>query len=196
MKLNKLKTNKEQFIEGIALVSSDIFTDERGYFVESWNKLAFNKNLNSKINFCQDNHSHSKKGVLRGLHYQTNPKAQGKLIRCIQGSIFDVAVDLRKNSKTFGQWVGVELTQENKNQLWISEGFAHGFLTLSKSADVLYKTTKYWSKENERSILWNDKYLSINWPLDSLNIKNPILSEKDLKASVFSEVEYFHEIKI
>ena len=194
MNLNKTKTNKGQTIEGIALISPELFIDGRGYFFESWNKQAFNKSLNSKIEFCQDNHSYSTKGVLRGLHYQTQPKAQGKLVRCIKGSIFDVAVDIRKNSQTFGQWVGVELTQENKYQLWMSEGFAHGFLTLSESAEVLYKTTKYWSNENERSILWNDKYLSINWPLKTFNIKEPILSSKDMKGSFFKEIDYYLEV--
>tara|TARA_B100000212_G_scaffold317287_1_gene272832 strand:- start:32121 stop:32705 length:585 start_codon:yes stop_codon:yes gene_type:complete len=194
MKLNKLKTNKGQSINGIALINSDIFEDERGLFFESWNKKKFDENLELNINFCQDNHSRSHKGVLRGLHYQTSPKAQGKLIRCICGRIFDVAVDIRKDSKTFGQWVGVELNEENKNQLWMSEGFAHGFLTLSKKADVLYKTTEYWSKANERSILWNDKYLDIKWPLESISIQNPILSPKDAEASSFSQIEEFREI--
>ena len=192
MKFEQLK-NREGFeVKGPFLITPQIFGDQRGFFYESWNKNIFDININSNVNFVQDNHSKSIKGVLRGLHYQTNPFPQGKLVRCISGSIFDVAIDLRKNSETFAMWIGVELSSENMKQLWIPEGFAHGFLTMSDFAEVLYKTTDYWSKDHEKSIKWDDKTLAINWPLNKLNREFPILSKKDEEAISFKEsFEYF-----
>ncbi|ECP4318323.1 dTDP-4-dehydrorhamnose 3,5-epimerase, partial [Salmonella enterica] len=148
---------------------------ERGFFMESFNQKVFEEAVGRKIEFVQDNHSKSTKGVLRGLHYQVEPYAQGKLVRCIAGEVFDVAVDIRKDSETFGKWVGVNISSENKRQLWIPEGFAHGFLVLSDSADFLYKTSNYYSPIHERGIVWNDPTININWPI---NI-DKILSEKD-----------------
>ncbi|HFW1631863.1 TPA: dTDP-4-dehydrorhamnose 3,5-epimerase, partial [Salmonella enterica subsp. enterica serovar Aberdeen] len=133
-----------------------MFSDERGFFMESFNQKVFEEAVGRKIEFVQDNHSKSTKGVLRGLHYQVEPYAQGKLVRCIAGEVFDVAVDIRKDSETFGKWVGVNISSENKRQLWIPEGFAHGFLVLSDSADFLYKTSNYYSPIHERGIVWND----------------------------------------
>ncbi len=187
MKIQQIKSEKGIEVKGPLLITPKLFKDQRGSFYESWNKSVFDKTINSKVNFVQDNHSESIRGVLRGLHYQTNPCPQGKLVRCITGEIFDVAVDLRKNSKTFGKWFGVELSGENKKQFWIPEGFAHGFLTISNIAEVLYKTTDYWNKDCEKSIRWNDKILDINWPLNKLNKKSPILSKKDEEANSFKE---------
>ncbi|HGA6708249.1 TPA: dTDP-4-dehydrorhamnose 3,5-epimerase, partial [Salmonella enterica subsp. enterica serovar Aberdeen] len=142
------------------------FSDERGFFMESFNQKVFEEAVGRKIEFVQDNHSKSTKGVLRGLHYQVEPYAQGKLVRCIAGEVFDVAVDIRKDSETFGKWVGVNISSENKRQLWIPEGFAHGFLVLSDSADFLYKTSNYYSPIHERGIVWNDPTININWPIN------------------------------
>ncbi|HGB4970986.1 TPA: dTDP-4-dehydrorhamnose 3,5-epimerase, partial [Salmonella enterica subsp. enterica serovar Aberdeen] len=141
-------------------------SDERGFFMESFNQKVFEEAVGRKIEFVQDNHSKSTKGVLRGLHYQVEPYAQGKLVRCIAGEVFDVAVDIRKDSETFGKWVGVNISSENKRQLWIPEGFAHGFLVLSDSADFLYKTSNYYSPIHERGIVWNDPTININWPIN------------------------------
>jgi dTDP-4-dehydrorhamnose 3,5-epimerase len=162
-------------IPDVILIEPKVFGDERGYFYESFNQTAFNQVIGYDIQFVQDNHSKSQKGVLRGLHYQLAPKAQGKLVRVIQGEVFDVAVDIRKDSPTFGQWVGEILSAENKRQLWIPEGFAHGFITQSETAEFLYKTTDYYAPEYERCIAWNDSEIGINWPLDQA----PILSSKD-----------------
>ena len=162
-------------IPDIVLIEPKVFGDERGYFFESFNQAAFNQAIGYEVQFVQDNHSKSQKGVLRGLHYQLPPKAQGKLVRVIQGEVFDVAVDIRKDSPTFGQWVGEILSAENKRQLWIPEGFAHGFITQSETAEFLYKTTDYYAPEYERCIAWNDSEIGINWPLDQA----PILSSKD-----------------
>jgi dTDP-4-dehydrorhamnose 3,5-epimerase len=162
-------------IPDVVLIEPKVFGDERGYFFESFNQTAFNQTIGYEVQFVQDNHSKSQKGVLRGLHYQLPPKAQGKLVRVIQGEVFDVAVDIRKDSPTFGQWVGVILSAENKRQLWIPAGFAHGFITLSESAEFLYKTTDYYAPEYERCIAWNDPEIGINWPLD----QTPVLSDKD-----------------
>ena len=145
--------------------------------------------MSKNVSFVQDNFSFSSKGVLRGLHYQTLPMPQGKLVRCAMGNIFDVIVDIRLNSKTFGSWSGVELSAENFNQLWIPEGFAHGFLVMSESAIVEYKTTNFWNKDLEKSIIWNDFDIAINWPLNALGLKNPKLSKKDLNAPNFKEAE-------
>lgn len=182
MIINPLKTIEDIEIKGPLLISPTIFEDSRGFFYESWNKDSFFKLTNNNLDFVQDNHSKSKMGVLRGLHYQLNPYPQGKLVRCIQGSIFDVLVDLRIKSKTFGKWAGKLLTHENLNQLWIPEGFAHGFITISETAEVVYKTTNYWKTNYERSIIWNDKRISIKWPLEFLKPNSPILSIKDQNA--------------
>ena len=187
MKNQQIKSKNGIEFKGLLLITPQIFNDNRGSFYESWNKSIFNKKINSEVNFVQDNHSSSIKGVLRGLHYQTRPFPQGKLVRCTFGKIFDVAVDLRKNSKTFGNWFGVEISSENKKQLWIPEGFAHGFLTLSNSAEVLYKTTHYWNKDCEKSIRWDDKTLDIKWPLYKVNREFPLISIKDEEAKNFEE---------
>lgn len=174
---------------GPLLIVPRIFGDQRGFFFESWNQNLFNQLLldhgQPKTEFVQDNHSRSCQGVLRGLHFQVPPRVQGKLVRCVVGEIYDVAVDIREHSSTFGQWVGTHLTAENKHQLWIPPGFAHGFLTLSEVAEVLYKATDFWSPHCERSILWNDPQIAIKWPrsLTSSGQGHPILSEKDAKAS-------------
>jgi dTDP-4-dehydrorhamnose 3,5-epimerase len=162
------------------LIEPELFRDDRGFFFESFNQKKFEEAIGRKINFVQDNHSKSVKGVLRGLHYQMPPKAQGKLVRVIQGEVFDVAVDLRKSSPTFGSWVGVVLSSDDKKQIWIPEGFAHGFLTLSDTAELLYKTTDYYSLALERSIIWDDKSINIEWPTQKV-----LLSFKDLKAEKF-----------
>ncbi|HGU4707559.1 TPA: dTDP-4-dehydrorhamnose 3,5-epimerase, partial [Escherichia coli] len=155
-----------------------VFGDERGFFMESFNQKVFEEAVGRKVEFVQDNHSKSSKGVLRGLHYQLEPYAQGKLVRCVVGEVFDVAVDIRKSSPTFGKWVGVNLSAENKRQLWIPEGFAHGFLVLSEIAEFVYKTTNYYHPESEGCIKWDDSFLMIDWP------NKPIaISEKDKKGS-------------
>lgn len=186
MKIEKLKNNESNFIEGPFLIKPQIFEDERGFFYESWNQIKFDEITNEKIFFLQDNVSRSKKGVLRGLHFQCNPNAQGKLVRCPIGEIFDVAVDLRLNSKTFGKYVSAYLTETNKNQLWIPKGFAHGFLTLSENAEVNYKASGFWSKNDERSLSWVDEDINIKWPLDKIDKEEPILNYKDKIANKLS----------
>jgi dTDP-4-dehydrorhamnose 3,5-epimerase len=162
-------------IPDVLIIEPKVFGDDRGFFFESFNQRAFEDVLGRKVTFVQDNHSKSKKGVLRGLHYQMPPKAQGKLVRVVQGEVFDVAVDIRKSSPTFGHWVGEILSAANKRQIWIPEGFAHGFVVLSETAEFLYKTTDYYAPEYERSLLWNDPVLGINWPFEG----EPKLSAKD-----------------
>nr|WP_153879942.1 dTDP-4-dehydrorhamnose 3,5-epimerase [Citrobacter freundii] len=174
--MNVIKTD----IPDVLIFEPKVFGDDRGFFFESFNQKIFEEAVGCKVEFVQDNHSKSTKGVLRGLHYQLEPHAQGKLVRCVIGEVFDVAVDIRKSSPTFGKWVGVNLSAENKRQLWIPEGFAHGFLVLSETAEFVYKTTNYYSPSNETSILWNDQILNINWPC-----QNPILSRKDSLAPNF-----------
>ncbi len=178
-------------IKGLLKINPLIFEDDRGFFFESWNKKDWDYILENcdqgNYDFVQDNHSKSSKGVLRGLHFQKNPMAQGKLVRCIKGEIFDVAVDLRRSSNTFCKWFGINLSSSNKCQFWIPKGFAHGFLTLSKEAEVTYKTTEYWDKECEKSILWNDKDLNIDWPLEIIQNKLEI-SEKDLNGLRVEEI--------
>lgn len=169
-------------IPEVLIIEPRVFEDERGFFFESFNQKQFDEAVGYPVNFVQDNHSKSTQGVLRGLHYQKAPYAQGKLVRCIAGEVFDVAVDIRKESPTFGKWVGVNLSAENKKQLWIPEGFAHGFLVLSKTAEFVYKTTNYYSPAHEGSILWNDSNLNIGWPINNQNIQ---LSEKDKNGSCF-----------
>lgn len=177
---------KSLIIPEVLLIEPQIFEDERGFFFESFNERKFEKAIGRSVAFVQDNHSKSVKGVLRGLHYQLPSMAQGKLVRCVQGKVFDVAVDIRKDSSTFGQWVGEVLSAENKKQLWIPEGFAHGFVTLSETAEFLYKTTNFYAPDHERCIIWNDPVLGITWGCES-----PILSSKDLKGERFNAVECF-----
>ena len=176
-------------ISGPLLITPQLFADERGFFQESWNANAFQTALQTNgqqaPNFVQDNHSRSCRGVLRGLHMQVEPCPQAKLVRCVVGEIFDVAVDLRPKSSSYGMWVGVTLSADNQQQFLIPEGFAHGFLTLSEVADVLYKTNNYWHKESERSLRWDDPTLAIDWPLQKLNGALPLLSPKDELAPLF-----------
>ena len=167
-------------LEGVLVLEPKVFGDARGFFFESFNARDFEQATGLQRTFVQDNHSKSAKGVLRGLHYQVQ-HAQGKLVRVTQGSVFDVAVDIRKDSSTFGQWFGLELSAENNKQLWIPEGLAHGFLVTSESADFLYKTTDYYYPEFERSILWNDSAIGIKWPLHLLDAQ-PLLAAKDANA--------------
>ena len=166
MNAKKLKTKNGLNINGPLLINTTIYKDERGFFMESWNMKEFNKKTFEDIIFVQDNHSKSIKNVLRGLHYQSPPYDQGKLVRCIDGEIYDVLVDLRTDSNTFLKWTGAFLNDQNKNQLWIPSGFAHGFLTITDSAEVLYKTTNYWSKNHENTIRWDDPSINIEWPLN------------------------------
>ena len=173
-------------IPDVLIIEPKVYGDARGFFYESFNQKEFRKVTGLDVQFVQDNHSHSDKGVLRGLHYQIQ-QPQGKLVRVVKGAVFDVAVDLRKTSSTFRGWVGVELSEENARQLWIPEGFAHGFLVLSESANFLYKTTDYYDTEYERSIIWNDADIAIDWPLDI----DPLISERDAQAIGFKDAEVF-----
>jgi dTDP-4-dehydrorhamnose 3,5-epimerase len=173
-------------IPDVLLIEPQVFGDDRGFFFESFNQNKFEEAVNRKITFVQDNHSKSVKGVLRGLHYQLTPKAQGKLVRVIQGEVFNVAVDIRRSSPTFGKWVGEIISGDNKKQLWIPEGFAHGFLTLSDTVEFLYKTTDFYSKDHEEAIQWNDKTIGIDWPLQEV-----LLSSKDNAALSFKEARHF-----
>ncbi len=166
-------------VPDVMIIEPTICRDDRGYFFESFNENDFSKAVGRKITFVQDNHSLSKKGILRGLHYQMQ-QTQGKLVRVVSGAVFDVAVDLRTSSSTFGKWVGVELSAENKKQLWIPEGFAHGFLVLSDQAEFLYKTTDYWHAASEQCIVWNDPTLNISWPHIDQKIS---LNDKDLSGN-------------
>jgi len=174
-------------IPDVLLIEPKVFGDARGFFFESYNRKAFREATGLDVDFVQDNHSKSARGVLRGLHYQLPPKAQGKLVRVVQGEVFDVAVDLRKSSPTFGRWVGEILSAENKKQLWIPPGFAHGFLTLSETAEFLYKTSDYYSPEHERSLLWRDPALGIAWPIEG----EPRLAAKDADARTLKQAEVF-----
>jgi dTDP-4-dehydrorhamnose 3,5-epimerase len=173
-------------IPDVLILEPRVFGDERGFFFESYNKQKFEDATGASCDFVQDNHSSSSRGVLRGLHYQIK-QAQGKLVRVVSGEVFDVAVDIRKKSATFGQWVGVILSSENKKQMWIPEGFAHGFLVLSEKAEFIYKASNYYSPEFERCIRWDDKALDISWPLSEL----PVVSEKDNKGSSLASAEIF-----
>ena len=174
-------------IPSVLIIEPKVFGDTRGFFFESFNQRAFNQATGLDVNFVQDNHSRSSKGVLRGLHYQIQ-QPQGKLVRVVRGSVFDVTVDLRKSSPSFGQWVGVELTEYNHCQLWIPPGFAHGFYVLSDSADFLYKTTDYYAPEFECSLIWNDPTIGIEWPL--INTQ-PIISTKDAQGKKLADAEVF-----
>lgn len=174
-------------IPDVLLIEPKVFGDARGFFFESYNRHAFKEATGLDVDFVQDNHSKSAKGVLRGLHYQLPPKAQGKLVRVVQGEVFDVAVDLRKSSPTFGCWVGDILSAENKKQLWIPPGFAHGFVTLSDTAEFLYKTTDYYSPVHERCIRWDDPVLAVEW----LQQGAPLVSAKDARGLAFAVAELF-----
>jgi dTDP-4-dehydrorhamnose 3,5-epimerase len=174
-------------IADVKIIEPKVFGDDRGYFMESFNQKSWEEATGFKTAFVQDNHSRSTKGVLRGLHYQLPPFAQAKLVRCVIGEVFDVAVDIRKSSPTFGCWVGVHLSAENKRQFWIPEGFAHGFMVLSDVAEFVYKTNNYYSPEAEGSILWNDPDLGIEWPSDI----EPQLSGKDAEAACFQDALCF-----
>ena len=194
LETKKITNSKGEILEGPLIICVEKFEDLRGSFFESWNQKDFNNLVGDSINFVQDNHSKSFYGVLRGMHYQLNPKPQGKLVRVIYGRIFDVIIDIRKDSSTYGSWTGLELNQEECTQLWVPPGFAHGFLTISESAEVLYKTTNFWDPNLERSIIWNDEQIDIKWPLDNFDLNTPSLSEKDLKATSFSKAEALGEI--
>ena len=183
-----VKDSDGVIISGPLLIFPKVFNDSRGFFLENWNSKNFNFCLNETINFVQDNHSCSDRGVIRGLHYQVPPKAQGKLVTCISGEIFDIAVDIRSTSPTFGSWAGVLLTDNNPRQFWIPQGFAHGFIALSDKAHVLYKTTDFWDKDCERTIRWDDHELNIDWQLHLLGALKPHLSEKDKNALSFKSV--------
>ena len=188
----KISNSNGQIIDGPLLIKPNVFKDDRGFFMESWNsndwKSIMGKSKQEFNLFLQDNHSKSSIGVLRGLHYQLNPYAQGKLVRCISGEIFDVAVDIRINSPTFGKYVGEILSSENYLQLWIPAGFAHGFLTISEKAEVVYKTTNFWDKDSERSIKWDDPSINIEWPEIILKNNEILISPKDSQAPLLSEV--------
>jgi dTDP-4-dehydrorhamnose 3,5-epimerase len=173
-------------LPGVLLLEPKVFGDERGFFFESYNRRTFHKATGMDVEFVQDNHSRSKKNVLRGLHYQIR-QAQGKLIRCTAGEVWDVAVDLRKGSPTFGRWTGFTLSAESKRMAWIPPGFAHGFLVVSDSADVLYKATDYYAPEHERTLLWSDPALGIKWPLAGA----PVLAEKDRRGTPLAAAEVF-----
>ncbi|ABG50660.1 dTDP-4-dehydrorhamnose 3,5-epimerase [Trichodesmium erythraeum IMS101] len=172
-------------IPEVLLIEPKVFGDERGFFMESFNQRNFSEKTGVNLEFVQDNHSRSSQGVLRGLHYQIQ-QAQGKLLRVVLGEIFDVAVDIRKNSPNFGKWVGYLLSAENKRQLWVPPGFAHGFFVVSETADVLYKTTDYYAPEYERSILWNDSEIGISWPINGIEVK---LSQKDKDGTTLKEAD-------
>jgi dTDP-4-dehydrorhamnose 3,5-epimerase len=174
-------------IPEVLIIEPKVFGDARGFFYESFNGKAFDEAVGRHVEFVQDNHSRSAKGVLRGLHYQIQ-QPQGKLVRVVRGAVFDVAVDIRKSSPTFGKWVGVELSEDNHRQLWVPPGFAHGFLVLSETAEFLYKTTDYYAPAHERSIVWNDADLNIQWPNIGMA---PQLSTKDEAGSIFASAEVF-----
>ena len=175
-------------IPDVLIIEPRVFGDSRGFFFESFNQKNFNQAAGIDVNFVQDNHSRSVKGVLRGLHYQIR-QPQGKLVRVARGAVFDVAVDIRKSSPTFGQWVGVELTEDNYRQVWVPPGFAHGFYVLSESADFLYKTTDYYIPDFERSVAWNDPKIAISWPVEAG--AQPIISAKDSIAPALADAEVF-----
>ena len=198
MPAEALLTASGQPMAGPVLITPQVFGDERGFFYESWNERRFRDDLISAgvtaeeaeaIQFRQDNHSRSSRGVLRGLHFQLPPEPQGKLVRCSMGAIFDVAVDLRRGSPSYGQWVGGELSAEKHQQLWVPVGFAHGFLTLSELAEVQYKTSGFWNRDCERSLRWNDPALAIAWPLQRAGVQEPLLAAKDAEAPLLAALE-------
>jgi dTDP-4-dehydrorhamnose 3,5-epimerase len=176
----------EKALHGVVLLEPKVFGDDRGFFMETFNQRVFRELTGVTLDFVQDNHSRSARNVLRGLHYQIQ-QPQGKLVRCVSGSVFDVAVDMRRSSPTYGQWFGAELSAQNKRQLWVPPGFAHGFIVTSDSADFLYKTTDYWAPEFERSLAWNDPTVGVAWPLDG----EPLLSAKDKAGAAFGVAEAY-----
>ena len=175
-------------IPDVLILEPKVFGDARGFFMESWNQKVFDEAVGHPVRFVQDNHSRSSRGVLRGLHYQLPPHAQGKLVRVVRGTVWDVAVDIRQGSPTFGQWVAEELSEDNHRQLWIPPGFAHGFVVLSETADFLYKTTAYYAPQHERCILWCDRDLDIRWPGV---VNNYLLSEKDRMGMALADAGFF-----
>ena len=181
-----MKITNSKIID-VKIIEPNVFEDERGFFFESFNQKKFEEAIGYNITFVQDNHSKSSIGVLRGLHYQLPPNAQGKLVRVIQGEVFDVAVDIRKSSPTFGQWIGETLSAENKKQLWIPEGFAHGFITLSETAEFIYKTTNFYNPKSEGSIIWDDPSIGISWPISL----PPLVASKDEAANSFLKAKLF-----
>jgi len=176
----------EKALNGVVLLEPKVFGDERGFFMETFNECVFRELTGVTLDFVQDNHSRSARNVLRGLHYQIQ-QPQGKLVRVVSGSVFDVAVDMRRSSPTYGQWFGAELSAQNKRQLWVPPGFAHGFVVTSDTADFLYKTTDYWAPEFERSLAWNDPTVAVAWPLDG----EPLLSAKDKSGAAFGVAESY-----
>jgi len=203
MSVEPLYTTNGQMVEGPLLLIPQTFCDDRGFFYESWNQRRFHADLIAAgtpsadvdaLQFRQDNHSRSNRGVLRGLHYQIPPEPQGKLVRCSVGAIFDVAVDLRRSSPSFGNWVAAELSAENHHQLWLPVGFAHGFLTLSDVAEVQYKASGFWNRSCERSLRWDDPAISIAWPLERALVETPLLAEKDSVAPFFDALKAGGEV--
>ena len=194
MQVDQLQCPQGRIIKGPLLISPQAFGDERGWFFESWNQRKFDRAMGEAVVFSQDNHSRSVQGVMRGLHYQLSPEPQAKLVRASIGEIFDVAVDIRQGSATYGQWVGAHLSAENKQQLWVPEGFAHGFLTLSAVAEVQYKARGYWNKACERAIRWDDTTIGIQWPLDQLGTAEVSLSGKDADAPTLDQAKAAGEI--
>ena len=203
MPAEALHTASGSLVQGPLLITPRVFADDRGFFYESWNERRFRSELidggvpaaeAEAVVFRQDNHSRSSRGVLRGLHYQLPPEPQGKLVRCSVGAIFDVAVDLRLGSPSYGQWVGAELSAENHQQLWVPVGFAHGFLTLSELAEVQYKASGFWNRDCERSLRWDDPSLAIAWPLDQAGVPEPLLAPKDGEAPLLAALETSSEV--
>ena len=184
MNLNVIRTP----LEGVLILEPKVFGDARGFFMESYNRRDFAAATGLDVDFVQDNHSRSRRGVLRGLHYQIK-QPQGKLVRVVRGAVVDVAVDIRRSSPTFGRWAGVELSEDNQRQFWIPPGFAHGFLVLSESADFLYKASDWYAPEHERGIAWNDPAIGVEWPLDAIG--EPLLSDKDRAAPPLAQAEVF-----
>ena len=174
-------------LAGVLVIEPAVFGDARGAFFESWNRRAFSQLVGRDVDFVQDNHSISARNVLRGLHYQLDPRAQGKLVRVVAGEVFDVAVDLRRSSPTFGRWTGERLSASNRRMMWIPEGFAHGFLVLSETAEFLYKTSDYYAPEQERTLLWNDPAVGVQWPL----VGAPVLKPKDAAGTPLAAVDTF-----
>ena len=203
MPAEPLFTATGQSVQGPLLITPQVFADDRGFFFESWNERRFNNDLIDagvpaaqvdSLNFCQDNHSRSCQGVLRGLHFQLPPHPQGKLVRCSFGVVFDVAVDLRRSSPSYGQWVGATLSADNHQQLWVPVGFAHGFLTLSDVAEVQYKASGFWNSDCERSLRWDDSTLAIKWPLQSAGVNEPLLAQKDAEAPLYEALDSAGEV--
>ena len=203
MQAERLMGTGGQPLEGPLLITPRVFGDDRGFFYESWNERSFQSALvgagvaeaeAQSIRFRQDNHSRSSAGVLRGLHYQLLPEPQGKLVRCSLGEIVDVAVDLRRSSSTYGQWVSAELSAANQQQLWVPVGFAHGFLTLSDVAEVQYKASGFWNRDCERSLRWDDPTLQLAWPLEQAGVAHPSLAAKDADAPLLAELEAAGEV--